>query len=276
MTATAPRVRSVPSLVKWTGSKRGQAAAIAAVFPPHRRYFEPFLGGGSLLYLAGREGSVAGDLYEPLVSLFRLVQNSPDEVVASYAREWALLEEDLPGHFYSVRTRFNETRDPLALNFLLRTCVNGIVRFNRSGEFNNSFHLSRRGMDPRRFERIVRAWSSRLRGVTLVAQDYEATLAGAGRGDFAYLDPPYLGTRQRYGAGLAPERLFAALESLSSRGVRWALSFDGARGDRDLTAGGIPRGLWRQRLLVPSGSSPVGRVLNGRVEAVTESLYLSY
>src|SRR5207248_7295393 len=134
-------------------------------------------GGGSLLYAAGRPGAVAGDIEAPLVALFRLVQKTPARVVAQYAEDWAFLSERGPEHFYQVRSRFNTTRDPLALNFLLRTCVNGIVRFNKKGDFNNSLHLSRAGMTPQRFERVVEAWSERLRGVKLVCADYEATLA---------------------------------------------------------------------------------------------------
>jgi DNA adenine methylase len=56
----------VPSLLKWTGSKRSQATAIAAYAPTYERYFEPFLGGGALLYLLGGQGSQAGDIYSPL------------------------------------------------------------------------------------------------------------------------------------------------------------------------------------------------------------------
>ena len=44
----------VPSLLKWTGSKRSQAARIAAFAPSHERYYEPFLGGGSMLYMLGK------------------------------------------------------------------------------------------------------------------------------------------------------------------------------------------------------------------------------
>ena len=68
-TRPVERLSCVPSLIKWTGSKRSQAAAIARQMPEYERYFEPFLGGGALLYLAARPGSVAGDVYEPLVAL---------------------------------------------------------------------------------------------------------------------------------------------------------------------------------------------------------------
>jgi hypothetical protein len=61
---TRKGVKSVPSLLKWTGSKRSQASSIADLIPPYRRYFEPFLGGGAVLFLAAYPDSVAGDAYE--------------------------------------------------------------------------------------------------------------------------------------------------------------------------------------------------------------------
>ena len=48
----------------------------------------------------------------------------------------------------------------------MRTCVNGIVRFSKKGDFNNSFHLSRKGMLPPRFAKIVRDWSAHIQGRT--------------------------------------------------------------------------------------------------------------
>lgn len=269
------RGRAIPSLVKWTGSKRSQAHAIHGAFPSHRRYFEPFLGGGALLYLAAHPGACAGDVYRPLVELWRLVRDEPEAVIRDYSAQWARLQDALPGYFYEVRDRFNERGDPLDLGFLMRTCVNGIVRFNAEGRFNNSFHLSRRGMEPARFERIVRAWAGRLRGVELVSGDFEQTLGGARRGDFAYLDPPYAGNQQRYAADLDPDRLFRVLESMNRRGVKWALSFDGRRGDLDLTHP-VPRGLFRRHLYLRSGLSAVKKVLAGDRDAVHESLYLNY
>ena len=265
----------IPSLVKWTGSKRSQALKIQALMPSYNRYCEPFLGGGALLYLAAKPNSIAGDVYKPLIDLWKLVQSNPELVVSNYREQWKLLQKDLPAHFYTVRERFNESKSPLDLSFLMRTCVNGIVRFNDAGSFNNSFHLSRRGMTPENFEQVVDSWSKRLLGVKFVCQDYEHTLTETKRGDFVYLDPPYAGNKQRYVSDLDCDRLFHVLEGLNKRGVKWSLSFDGQRGDTDLSHP-VPTGIYKRKYLIASGNSAVGKVLNGPIEAVKESLYLNY
>lgn len=274
MNPGSPRA-GVPSLLKWTGSKRSQAVRIAALAPRHDRYYEPFLGSGALLYLLGRPGAIGGDLYEPLIAFWTMVRDDAESLVDDYARQWSALQADLPGYFYVVRDRFNAEQRPEDLNFLMRTCVNGIVRFSKAGDFNNSFHLSRKGMAPSRFAGIVRQWSARIQGIAFRQGDFEETTADAGAGDFLYLDPPYAGNRQRYIGDLDVARFHCVLDDLNSRGARWALSFDGARGETAY-AYGLPADIYRRKVLLDSGYSAVAKVLNGPVEMVTESLYLNY
>ena len=265
----------VPSLLKWTGSKRSQATRIAALAPSYNRYYEPFLGGGALLYLLGRSGSVGGDLYAPLVAFWTLVRDNPESLIEDYSRQWALLQEDLPGYFYVVRERFNANQKPEDLNFLMRTCVNGIVRFSKGGQFNNSFHLSRKGMSPQRYSKIVRDWSAHIQQMEFRQGDFEQTTADARPGDFVYLDPPYAGNKQRYIGDLDVQRFYLMLENLNSRGVKWALSFDGNRGTTAYDYS-LPEDIYKRKTVLNSGYSAVAKVLNGPVEMVTESLYLNY
>lgn len=279
----------MPSLIKWTGSKRSLAPRIFSFFPPYRRYLEPFLGGGSLLFLSAVPGSVASDVYGPLIGLWRLVRDTPEIVIKNYKHQWELLQreldaldlsvlpegEPLPRYFYEVRERFNSYSDPLDLNFILRTCVNGIVRFNDNGQFNNSFHLSRRGMTPDRFARAVEAWSPALRGIEINCCDYSETLALARTGDVVYLDPPYANSKNRYAEDLDLEKLFVQLERLNSSGVSWLLSFDGSRGETSLLQP-VPRDLYKRHELLSGGLSAVKRVLSGPLEEVRESLYMNF
>jgi len=266
---------SVPSILKWTGSKRSQADRIVNIAPPHNRYFEPFLGGGALLFHLARPGSLASDIYSPLINFWKMVRDQPSHLASNYADQWQALQANLPEYFYVVRARFNEEQRPEDLNFLMRTCVNGIVRFSKSGGFNNSFHLSRRGMMPVKFQQIVAKWSQRLIGVEFQDCDYAEALSQAHKGDFVYLDPPYFGNKQRYIGNLDVERFYGDLESMNKRGVKWALSFDGSRGDRDYKVV-LPPGVYKRCLDLDSGYSAVAKVLNGPVELVMESLYLNY
>lgn len=280
---------SIPSLIKWTGSKRSQALRIAELIPSYKRYFEPFLGGGALLFLTATHGCVAGDSYAPLIALWKLIQNEPEMVVRDYEQKWLGLQNELsnldrkairpksrlPEYYYLIRNRFNQNRDPLDLNFIMRTCVNGIVRFNDKGEFNNSFHLSRNGMEPERFEKAVKAWNKILQGVRLVCNDYSETVSDASEGDLVYFDPPYAGNRQRYSDQVQLDSFFHVLKDLNNRGVKWILSFDGWRGSHNLTHP-VPPEIYSRHLYLMSGNSAVKKVLSGPIEAVSESVYLNY
>lgn len=291
MTAKPKRnPKNIPALIKWTGSKRSQAARIISLMPERRgRYFEPFLGGGAVLHLAAGHGAVAGDIYEPLIELWRMIQKRPGAVIRDYQEQWTALNRELdeiraagvrgvrglPQYYYSARDRFNRERNPLDLNFLTRTCVNGIIRFNSDGEFNNSFHLSRRGMTPDKFRRVVHLWSRAIQEVAFVCGDYRETLDSVRSCDFVYLDPPYAASRQRYIQNLNLDEFFETLERLNRKGVKWALSFDGRRGRKDYVHA-VPKSLYKERFSLPNGNSPVGKVLNGPVERVHESLYINY
>lgn len=282
-------IKSIPSLIKWTGSKRSQASEILKLIPNHTRYFEPFLGGGAMLYALAQPNSVANDIFKPLVDLWKIIQCNPMQVIKDYKEKWGKLNHELnfnninclpkkkntPEFYYQVRDNFNETKNALDLNFIMRTCVNGIVRFNEKGEFNNSFHLSRRGMDPDTFAKSVLAWNKKIQGVSFFCQDYSDIIVEAKATDFIYFDPPYAANKQRYISNLNLDKFFSELDILNSKNVKWGLSFDGTRGDINLIHD-IPKQLYKRHILLKSGKSAVNKVLNGPVENVYESFYVNY
>ncbi len=269
------QITSIPSLIKWTGSKRSQAFIIASYLPKYNRYFEPFLGGGALLFLAAKPNSIAGDIFEPLISFWNLIKNEPEKIINNYNSQWKSLQEQGYTYFYEVRERFNRNMNPYDLIFLSRTCVNGIMRFNKEGKFNNSFHVSRPGMSPEKFQKIVYQWSDRIQGVHFICQDYLKTISNANEGDFVYFDPPYACNKDRYTQDLDQEEFFNALANLNENGVKWALSFDGRRGTMEYQQP-FPEDLFKRQLFIRSGNSAVKKVLQGPIESVEEALYLNY
>ena len=63
-------------VIKWSGSKRSQSAQIKTYFPDiFDTYYEPFLGGGSMLYAINPEHSVCGDICKPLIDLWKEIRD---------------------------------------------------------------------------------------------------------------------------------------------------------------------------------------------------------
>ena len=270
---------SIPSsIIKWTGSKRAFSRIINNYFPEHfNSYYEPFLGGGSILYTVDtNKKRLASDIYEPLIELWKIIRDNPLQLVLDYAKRWNMLQENFPDYYYIVRNEYNNNKDPLRLNFLMRTCVNGIARFNSKGEFNNSFHLSRKGMKPERFKRIVFEWYRKLQGVNFIAGDYRIILKTVKDSDFVYLDPPYFGNKDRYiNSGFNFNEFINFLRTLNEHSVKWAVSLDGSRGEKDYS-NPLPDDLYKHKYSLSIGTSAVGKVLNGKSEKVMEMFYLNY
>lgn len=263
-------------VIKWSGSKRSQASTIKAHMPSSfNNYYEPFVGGGSMLYEVFPVQGYAGDICEPLIDLWNLIKSSPVDLCDSYRTSWLRLQNEGPQVFYDVRKHYNHFRDAASLFFLSRTCVNGLIRFNHQGDFNNSFHLTRPGINPDRLERIVMDWSNRIQRVSFIAADYRETTATATKGDFVYLDPPYVNTKGRYYGTIDYDEFCCFLDDLNRREVFYALSYDGVRGKTDYTVG-LPNDLYENHILIPSGNSSFRKVQGGISEMVYESLYTNY
>ena len=63
-------------VIKWSGSKRSQSAVIKEYLPEKfNRYYEPFIGGGSMIYAINPTDAVCGDICVPLIDLWNEVQN---------------------------------------------------------------------------------------------------------------------------------------------------------------------------------------------------------
>ena len=268
-------LKTIVPVIRWTGSKRSQAKKIINLFPKFKTYYEPFLGGGSVMVRTGAKKAVCGDICKPLVELWKLIKNNPSAVAESYATRWESLQADGHGIYYDIRDRFNNTGDPHDLLFLSRTCVNGLIRFNRRGEFNNAFHLTRPGIKPQTLAGIIRQWSGLIQGYRFVHGHYSNTTRNATADDFVYLDPPYFNTHSIYYGTIPYDELLDYMADLNSRNVRFAMSFDGMRGSSDFTVA-VPKKLFKRRLLFDAGHSPFKNVMNKKTEMVKESLYLNF
>lgn len=193
--ATSISLKSQPTwpLLRWAGGKRFLLPTIIAHLPDDfhaRRYFEPFLGSGSLFFFSRPTHAVIADANPDLISTYRYVKSSP-ETIARYLRTHRA--RDSKKHYYRIRNCYNCSRPSAAqaarFIYLNRTCFNGIFRVNQAGEFNVPYGYKENPVIPTL--KHLRAASSQLRTATIRHSGYQQTLQLAKAGDFIYLDPPY-------------------------------------------------------------------------------------
>lgn len=261
-------------VIKWSGSKSSQAYSIAELIPQHNTYFEPFLGGGSVLYAVSPDLAICGDICKPLIDLWNLIKTDPIVLVNHYEKCWNSLQSDYM-EFYRARDRFNIDGNPKDFLFLTRTCVNGLIRFNSNGEFNNSLHYTRKGIEPKKLETILFDWSNKVQNVNFICADYKETTVSAKEGDFVYLDPPYYNTKGRYYGKIDYVEFFNYLRDLTKKNIKYALSFDGLRGNNSYEVD-LPEDLYVRKIILKSGKSTFRKVIDNVSEDVYETLYLNW
>jgi DNA adenine methylase len=266
----------IQPFIKWSGGKKSQAKEIVKFFPENIEvYYEPFLGGGAVLGFLKPKKATCGDAYVPLIKLWELIKNNPKKVIIKYKENWNNLQNTDYKYYYHVREKFNKKGEPTDLLFLSRTCVNGLIRFNKDGKFNNSLHYTRKGMDPARLEKIIIEWYKLIKKYKFCPHDYKETTRNAKKGDFIYLDPPYFYNKGRYSQDLDYEKLLEYLKELNNKNIKFALSFDGQRGEKNYQIE-IPKNLYKRHILLHSGDSTFNKIQNKKIETVHESLYMNY
>lgn len=276
-------------VIKWSGSKRSQCDEILEYFPQCiDTYYEPFCGGCSMLM--GLINSnipvkryVCSDINGDLISLWNKVKDFPDEIYETYETLWKELNRDdnidrKRKFFEEQREIYNRTHDPLVFFFIMRTTTNGMPRYNRKGEFNNGFHITRDGIKPEMLKPVLYEWSEKLRkhNVEFIHRSYEEIIGEVKEGDFIYMDPPYFNTKGMYFGGIDFVYFFGFLENVSKKNVKFILSFDGKSGDVDNTYS-VPENCYKKHLYIKSGNSSFKRTIGKNKNAIVyESLYLSY
>lgn len=245
-------------------------------------YYEPFVGGASILYQLISSNKIVdkyicSDKNNDLISLWNLIKDNPNRVAEQYRCMWNELNYDddkerKKMYYYSIRERFNEYKDPNDFMFIMRTTTNGMPRYNKSGKFNNSFHITRNGIFPDKLDKIIEEWSCVLNrhNVEFVSQDYSQILSS--KHDFLYLDPPYAGTKGMYYGSIDYDSLWNWIRLQNGR---YMLSFDGKTSSINSTYN-VPRDIYTEHRYLSNGNSSFRRVIGkSNKEYVEESLYLS-
>lgn len=183
-------------VLKWVGGKRQLLEEIEKVLPKtYTTYYEPFVGGGAVLFELQPKKAVINDVNVELVNLYNVIRDDVESLIEDLKKH-----KNTSEYFYSIREqdRNREIFDKLSniekasrIVYLNKTCFNGLFRVNKSGEFNTPFGKYK---NPNIVDEItLRAVSKYFNNadIKILNCDFEQSLKNIRRGSFVYLDPPY-------------------------------------------------------------------------------------
>jgi len=209
-------------------------------FDGRGRWIEPFVGGAAVALAQSPTRALLSDANPHLIAFYRAVgagRLDETSVRAHLTTAAEGLQRDGADHYYRLRKRFNTAPTPLDFLALNHTCFNGLIRFNRAGEFNTPFCRNPRRLSPA----LIDSVSARVGELArfLAERDWEFrhadwrdTVARAQPEDFVYLDPPYFGRNAGYHNAWPEAEARALATGVRTLRCKWALSdwLEGADG----------------------------------------------
>ena len=186
----------VMPVVKWVGGKRQLIDEIKSRIPKtYKTYYEPFFGGGAVLFALQPKKAVINDLNDSLIKTYKVIKEDADGLIESLS-----MHKNNSDYFYEIRNEDlcpetfklkSDVEVASRLIYLNKTCFNGLFRVNSSGHFNTPFGNYKNPNIVN--EPVIRAVSKYFNEneISILNGDFAVACQNAQKGDFVYLDPPY-------------------------------------------------------------------------------------
>jgi DNA adenine methylase len=227
-------------VLRWVGGKRGIINEIVKYTPKtYNTYYEPFLGGGAVLFHLQPKVAIVNDINYELINLYSIIRDDVDGLILdlkehiidiNYYKSIRSLDR-LPDYHGAVSNLKRASR----MIYLNKTCFNGLYRVNSRGEFNVPFSVARTGkiIDEGRLRAVSRYLNNN--DVLFQNQDFYESMCSACNNDFIYIDPPYdvdsrcdnpsfTSYTARGWCGIDLTILRGLCDKLSTRGVKFLMS----------------------------------------------------
>ncbi len=186
--------------VKWAGGKRQIIDKLKKHIPDEfNTYYEPFLGGGALLFELSPKNAVINDSNKELINVYEVLK---DEI--KFKKMCNALNNYEMNHteefFYEVRNkdrnkasydRLSDYTKAARTIYLNKACFNGLYRVNSKNEFNVPFGKKTKLNTYDGSNLITVSNYLTMNNIKLLNVDFEESVKDAKKGDFVYFDPPY-------------------------------------------------------------------------------------
>ena len=226
--------------VKWAGGKRQIIDKLLKCIPEdYDTYYEPFVGGGALLFEISPKKAVINDLNKELINVYKVLCDEN-----KFKKMCHILNNYETNHseefFYEIRNKdrnkasFNKLADYTRAGrtiYLNKACFNGLYRVNSKNEFNVPFGKKTKVNTYEGGNLGIICGYLNYNDIKLLSVDFEEAVKDAKKGDFIYFDPPYDSDTSTFNSytedGFGKEeqkRLAKVFKELSDRGCYVMLS----------------------------------------------------
>lgn len=225
LSSTSNKVINTP--IKIQGKKRKIIPFLKEniQIPKNYIYVEPFLGSGVVAFNVLPDKAILSDINYHIINLYKNIQEDKinKEIVIDYLNDNGKnLLSNGEEFYYKIRNEFNtlitkhdncydnfNKNDLVKLSllfiFLNFSSFNGIIRFNKSGEYNVPFCKK----ENRYSQSFITKISNQINEVSIILQNkdwdfkvssYEDVLSKLNVNDnhIVYIDPPYIGLHNNY------------------------------------------------------------------------------
>lgn len=186
--------------VKWAGGKRQIVDKLLMYAPDEfNTYYEPFVGGGALLFELSPKKAVINDSNKELINVYNVLRN--EEKFKKMCSILNTYEKNNSEEFYyelrnkdrnkSSFDRLSDYKRAGRTIYLNKACFNGLYIVNSKNEFNVPFGKKTKVNTYDIGNLITVSNYLTMNDIKILNVDFEDSVKDAQKGDFIYFDPPY-------------------------------------------------------------------------------------
>lgn len=190
--------KTIKPFVGWAGGKSQLLPEIETEIKRAGQfdtYYEPFVGGGAVLFDLLPQKAVINDYNQELINAYRTIRDDLPDLLAELSKLHNSKDD-----FYKIRAwdrepdyaNLSKAKKAARFIYLIKTCFNSLYRVNRKGYFNTPYGHKRtiQIVDQDNLTAISQYLNNN--EIAITSGDFAKVLTQVKPNSLVYLDPPYV------------------------------------------------------------------------------------
>lgn len=190
--------KTIKPFVGWAGGKSQLLPEIETEIKRAGQfdaYYEPFVGGGAVLFDLLPQKAVINDYNQELINAYRTIRDDLPNLLTELSKLHNSKDD-----FYKIRAwdrepdyaNLSKAKKAARFIYLIKTCFNSLYRVNRKGYFNTPYGRKRNIQIVDQDNLTVISQYLNNNEVAITSGDFAKVLAQVKPNSLVYLDPPYV------------------------------------------------------------------------------------